>query len=160
MDTNDANFIYGLSGKQELIPTSLAGAVQIKNSTNKLVKITSTVELMPYSYALVSKNNANIDKLLSAKKIKVVPFSIDDSAVIDIAPDEEKPKKKKKSKSYKTTTLSRNPDAAVVELASIVSGEKQAVDIEEIEPEDTVQEITVEGTEGAPESNEESVYSD
>ena len=48
----------------------------------------------------------------------------------------------------------------MVELASIVSGEKQAADIEEIEPEDTVQEITAERAEGAPESNEESVYSD
>jgi hypothetical protein len=155
MDINNPEYCKALTGEHKELPQEFSDAVQIKNSRAELLTITDDVQLMPYAYALLSPNNERLENLLATKKIKIVSFTTNSSITLDT--EEEMPKKKRQSKSSKSTS-SPQQDAAVAELASIVS-----VPVEHDNDEKTELEAEVQPTEnnlsdddakGTPEDNE------
>jgi hypothetical protein len=159
MDINNPQYCKGLTGEHKELPQEFSDAVQVKNSTAALVSITDDVQLMPYAYALVSPNNTRLAKLTDGKKIKIIAFTTNSSITLD-APEETAPKKKRQSKSSKSTS-SQPLDAAVAELASIVSLSVEQEENEKIELEAEVQptekNLSEDDAKGTPEDNEQSV---
>lgn len=157
MDINNPEYCKSLTGQHEQLPQEFAKAIQVKNSTAALVSLTEDTQLMPYSYALVSPNNKRLDKLVANKKIKIISFSVSDTATIDGSADETAPKKKRQSKSSKSTS-SPHLDAAVAELASIVAA-PASHEVEEPKDLDIKVEndLSEDDAKGAPEDNNESV---
>jgi hypothetical protein len=158
MDINNPEYCKSLTGQMSELPQEFSDAVQVKNSTAALVTITDDVQLMPYAYALVSPNNKRLEKLIAGKKVKVVSFAVNSSMTLDT--EEETPKKKRQSKSSKSTS-SPQLDAAVVELASIVSvpAEQDKDEKPELEAEVQLTEnnLSEDDAKGTPEDNEQSV---
>jgi hypothetical protein len=155
MDINNPEYCKALTGEHKELPQEFADAVQVKNSRAELVTITKDVQLMPYAYALLSPNNERLENLLATKKIKIVSFTTNSSITLDA--EEEMPKKKRQSKSSKSTS-SPQQDAAVAELASIVSVPVEQDNDEKTELEAEVQltenNLSDDDAKGTPEDNE------
>ena len=156
MDINNPEYCKALTGEHKELPQEFADAVQVKNSRAELVTITKDAQLMPYAYALLSPNNERLENLLATKKIKIVSFTTNSSITLDTE-EETTPKKKRQSKSNKST-LSPQLDAAVAELASIVSVPVEQDNDEKPELEAEVQltenNLSDDDAKGAPEDNE------
>lgn len=151
MDINNSEYFKNLSGQHTELPQEFSNAVQVKNSTAMLVSITEDVQLMPYSYGLISPNNTRFENLVAKKKIKIISFATSTVATIDSETQEVFSKKKRQPKPIKSTS-SLHLDAAVVELASIVA---VSLDHDKEESHETESNLLDDGDKGAPEGNDE-----
>ena len=160
MDINNPEYCKALTGEHKELPQEFSDAVQVKNSRAELVTITDDVQLMPYAHALVSPNNKRLEKLTADKKVNIVVFTTSSSITLDNLEQETAPKKKGQQKSSKSTA-SPHLDAAVAELASIVSVSVEHDNDEKTELKAEVQltenNLSEDDAKGTPEDNEESV---
>ena len=160
MDINNPEYCKALTGEHKELPQEFSDAVQVKNSRAELVTITDDVQLMPYAHALVSPNNKRLEKLTADKKVNIVVFTTSSLITLDSLEQETAPKKKGQQKSSKSTA-SPHLDAAVAELASIVSVSVEHDNDTKTELKAEVQltenNLSKDDAKGTPEDNEESV---
>jgi hypothetical protein len=72
----DENFFEALNGYQEKLDLQYSGCVQIQNTSGMLLRITNNCYLRNYGYAIVSRKNNNLEKLLKKRKIKSHQFEL------------------------------------------------------------------------------------
>ena len=72
----DENFFEPLDGYVAKFDNKYSACVQIQNISGTLLRVAEGFYLRNYSFALISKDNKNIDKFLKARKIKIHNFSV------------------------------------------------------------------------------------
>lgn len=162
MDILDQNYFQQLTKVHTELSDEYAGLIQVQNVSGAPLQVANGIYMSPGAVALISGNNPNLYKLLDAKKIKLRPFTVSNTATLDIPeqmPESAKKKRKSKKETDSSSPLPQQPSVAVDELAAVFAtsdnvDEQPVVQDAAAENTETTQ---IDETKGLPEDNAESL---